>query len=213
MPPQNEERFLHVERPAAVRHHDPQVREIDRHVVQLHRIAVLGARTRKNRGPGVHHHGQPARLAALVDLPQGLEPIGVGIRGVALVRRMDLAQANPQIHEPIDVAGGVLGVPGVDAAVGQQALGVGLGVLGGEGVGRVREPHHVGAGIVHHPDAPHARLVEDLQQRLGVVHDGLEKLPVRFLPAAHGFLDLGFEVAPRLDVDVDVGDARQSLQV
>ena len=34
-----------------------------------------------------------------------------------------------------------------------------------------------------------------------------------FLPPAHGILHRGLEVAPGLDVDMDVGDARQSLQV
>jgi len=34
-----------------------------------------------------------------------------------------------------------------------------------------------------------------------------------FLSLAHRLLDLWFEVAPWLDVDVDVGDVTQSLQV
>jgi hypothetical protein len=35
---------------------------------------------------------------------------------------------------------------------------------------------------------------------------------VGFLALAHGVLDPGLQVAPGLDVDVDVGDAGQSLQ-
>src|SRR5712691_5623801 len=67
VPPQDEERFLHVQGPAAVRHDDPQIGEIDGHVVELHRIAVLGARPREDRRPRMHHHGQAALLAATVN--------------------------------------------------------------------------------------------------------------------------------------------------
>src|ERR1051325_1854305 len=37
---QDEKRLRHVERAAAVRHHDAQRGEVDRHVVELHRVAV-----------------------------------------------------------------------------------------------------------------------------------------------------------------------------
>ena len=52
-----------------------------------------------------------------------------------------------------------------------------------------------------------------LEQRAGIVHERDEEVPMGFLALAHRLLDLGFEVAPRLDVDMDVGDAAQSLQV
>src|SRR3989475_9817102 len=59
-PSQNEERLLHVQRAPPMRHHELPVREVDRDVVQLHRIAVLGSRAGKYAGPGGHHHRPPA---------------------------------------------------------------------------------------------------------------------------------------------------------
>src|SRR6266571_6773931 len=42
VPPQNEERLLHIEGPPAVRHDDAQVGKVDGDIVELHRVAVLG---------------------------------------------------------------------------------------------------------------------------------------------------------------------------
>src|SRR2546425_2937072 len=59
---QNEKCLLHVQRPAAVRHDDAEIGKIDRHVVEVHRVAVLGAGPGENAGAGVDHHRQPALL-------------------------------------------------------------------------------------------------------------------------------------------------------
>jgi hypothetical protein len=96
----------------------------------------------------------------------------------------------------------------MDASVGKQALGIGLGVARGEIVGRVREPHDVGAGIVHEPHAPHTGPVHHLEEGLRIVHQRQQEVPVLFLAGAHDGLHLGLEVAPGLDVNVNVGDAR-----
>src|SRR5437879_7332054 len=69
MASQNEKRLLHVERPAAVRHHDAEIGKVDRDVVELHRIAVLGAGPGENARARVDHDRQAALLAPPVDLP------------------------------------------------------------------------------------------------------------------------------------------------
>src|SRR5947199_4944948 len=66
VPSQNEKRLLHVQRPAAVRHHDAEIGKIDGDVVELHRVAVLGARSGENTGAGVDPPRQPPLLAAPV---------------------------------------------------------------------------------------------------------------------------------------------------
>src|SRR5437588_9137319 len=67
MTAQHEERLFHIQRPAAVGHHDRQVGKVDRDVVELERVAVLGARAREDARAGVDHHGQAALLATPVD--------------------------------------------------------------------------------------------------------------------------------------------------
>src|SRR3989454_5832588 len=54
VPSKNEECLLHVQRASPMGHHELQVREVDRDVVQLHRIAVLGSRAGKYARPRVH---------------------------------------------------------------------------------------------------------------------------------------------------------------
>ena len=99
------------------------------------------------------------------------------------------------------------------AAVRDQPFGIRLGVLRGERVRGIVEPHHIGTRIVDESHAPHAGAIHDVEQRAWIVHEGQQEIPMGFLPPAHRLLDLGFEVAPWLDVDVHVGDATQSLQV
>src|SRR5213079_2712916 len=123
---QNEKRLLHVERPAAVRHYDAEIGKIDRDVVELHRVAVLGARPGENTGAGVDHHRQPPLLAPPVDRPQGGETVGVGVRRHALVRRMNLDEPDPEVGKAVYVTRRVLREAGVHAPVRQQALSVGL---------------------------------------------------------------------------------------
>src|SRR5204862_2626043 len=95
MTSEDEKRFFHVQRPAAVRHHETEIGKIDRDIIELHRIAVLRARARENGGTGVDHHGEPALLAAAVDLAERGEAVGVGVRGEGLVRWMDLDELYP----------------------------------------------------------------------------------------------------------------------
>src|SRR2546425_1914972 len=122
---EDEERLLHVQRPAAVRHDDAQVGEVDRDVVELHRAAVLVARPGEDRRSGVYHHRQAPLLAAPVDRAQGIQPLGVRVGREQLVRGMDLEQPDAQIDQAIHVARGVAAVARVPAAVGEESLGVG----------------------------------------------------------------------------------------
>ena len=54
VPPEDEKRLLAPERAAAMGHHDLKIGEIDRHIVQLERIAVFGSCTGEDAGPGVN---------------------------------------------------------------------------------------------------------------------------------------------------------------
>src|SRR3989454_4250120 len=58
---QHEERPPHIEGPAAVHHDDPPGGEVDRPIVELHRIAELGAPPRGEGRSGGDHHGEAAR--------------------------------------------------------------------------------------------------------------------------------------------------------
>src|SRR5207249_4059977 len=90
-------------------------------------------------------------------------------------------------------------------------LRVGLGVLRGERVARIGESHHVGRGVIHEAHPPHARAVHDLEQRARIVHHLDHQVPMRVLTAPHRLEHVRLELAPRLDVDVNVGDAGQRL--
>src|SRR5207249_8997398 len=72
---QNEKRLLHVQRPTAVRHDEAQIGKVDGDVVELQRVAVLGAGAGKNARAGVDHHGQAALFATPIDLAQRGEPV------------------------------------------------------------------------------------------------------------------------------------------
>src|SRR4029077_1334753 len=133
---QNEERLRHIERPAAVRHDDLEVREIDGDVVELHRIAVLGARARKNARARMDHHGQPTLLAAAINPSEALEPVRVRVGGEALVWRVHLQEADAQVYQPVDVARRVFREPRVNASVWQETHRIGPGVLCAGRVGR-----------------------------------------------------------------------------
>ena len=209
---QNEKRLRHVERAAAMRHHDAQRREVDRHVVEFHRVAVLGARAREDAGPRMNHHGEPALLAAPIDRAEGVQAVGVGVGGKHLMRRVDLDQPDPEVHQPVHVAGGISREPRMHPAVGEQALRVRARVVRGEGVGGVGESHHVGRRVVHEPDAPHPGAIHRLEQRRRVVHQPHQEVPVRFLTAPQYLQHVRLELAPGLDVDVDVGDAERLVQ-
>src|SRR4051794_12902640 len=53
MPPQYEKSFVHPQGPSTMGHYDGEIGEIDRHVIQLHRMAVLRPGTGENAGAGV----------------------------------------------------------------------------------------------------------------------------------------------------------------
>ncbi len=55
--------------------------------------------------------------------------------------------------------------------------------------------------------------IHDVEQHFGVVHDRDQELPVLLFAPAHDVQDVGLQVAPGLDVNVDVGDAVHSRQV
>src|SRR5881409_2365650 len=208
---QNEKCLLHVQRPTAVRHHDAEIGKIDRHVVEVHRVAVLGAGPGENAGAGVDHHRQPALLAPPIDLPQGVEAVRVRVRRHPLVRWMNLDEPSAELGEAVHVARRVLREARMHAAVRQQSRWIGLGVCRGEGVARIGESHHVGRGVIHEAHPPHARAVHDLEQRARIVHHLDHQVPMRVLTAPHRLEHLRLELAPRLDVDVNVRDACQCL--
>jgi len=128
------------------------------------------------------------------------------------MRRMNLEEPDAQVDESIDVATRVLREAGVHAAVRQQALRVRPRVRRGERIGGVGEPHDVGRGIVHETRAPHPGLIHDVEERVGILHHLNHPIALGLLVAPHHREHLGLELAPRLDVDVDVGDAGQALQ-
>jgi hypothetical protein len=120
---------------------------------------------------------------------------------------MNLEHANPEIHQPVHVARGVGAEAGMHPAVRQQPLRVGPGISRREVVGRIGEAHDVGARVIDEPDPPHPGLVHDLEQRLRIVHQGEQEVPVVFLAGAHHRLHFRLQVPPGLDMDVDIGDA------
>ena len=213
MTSQDEKRFLHVQRASAVRHDELEIGKIDGDVVELQRIPVLRARPGKDRGAGVNHHRQAALFAPPVNLGERRETVGIGVGGKRLMGRVDLEQPDAEIDQAVDVAAGVLREARVHTAVGNQPLRVRARVARREGVRRIIEAHDVGTGVIHEPHAPHARAIHHLEQGARIVHDGDQEAPMIFLPPAHRLLDFGLEVAPRLNVDVDVSDPAQSLQV
>src|SRR2546427_13115954 len=77
---------------------------------------------------------------------------------------------------------------------------------------RYEKPAEKGLRIFRSPYPPHPRPVHNLEQGPGVVHDGGEELPLLLLVTSHRRGHLWLQVAPGLDVNVDVGDAGQSLQ-
>src|SRR5207247_10325457 len=57
----------------------------------------------------------------------------------------------------------------------------------------------------------HAHPVHDLEQLAWIVHNLDHQVPMRVLTAPHRLEHVRLELAPRLDVDVNVGDAGQCL--
>jgi len=125
------------------------------------------------------------------------------------MRRMHLDEPGAQLGQAVNVARRVLREAGVHAAVRHESFRIGLRILGGERVARIREPHHVGGWIVHQARPPHARAIHDLEQRAGVVHHLDHEIPMRVLATPHHVEHVGLELAPRLHMDMHVGDARQ----
>ncbi len=125
------------------------------------------------------------------------------------MRRVDLETPDPQREEFLHLALGIGSEPRVDPAVRDQAVRRGTGVVGGEPVRLHGEAHHVGARIVHEARTPDVRAIEDLQEGRRVVHDRAGPLRLGAQPAAHDLGHRGLELAPGLNVDVQVGDARR----
>src|SRR6266702_6047183 len=71
---------------------------------------------------------------------------------------------------------------------------------------RVGKAHDVRGRVVDEPDAPHAGAIHHLEQRLGILHDLNHAVAIHLRAAPHDRERRGLELAPRLDVDVDIGD-------
>jgi hypothetical protein len=96
--PEDEKRLLAPERAAPVGHHELEIGEIDRHIVQLERIAVFGPGAGEDAGPGVDQNRQASIFRATIDPTQLLQSLRVGVGRKQLVRRMDLEATNPQTN-------------------------------------------------------------------------------------------------------------------
>src|SRR5439155_173871 len=84
------------------------------------------------------------------------------------------------------------------------------GVRGGERVGGVGEAHDVGRRVVDEPRAPDTRAVHDFEQGVRILHDLDHPVALGLFVAPHYREHLWLELAPRLDVDVDVGDTERA---
>jgi hypothetical protein len=186
-----------------VRQDDLQLREVDGHVVDRHRIGEDVARTRENRRPGVEHHRHAACLAFAVDLGQLPEIAAIAIRGEQLVRRMNLDQADAEIEDAADLGMDVHLVERIDRADRQQTVTMLAGERRDPVVHLAGEPHHVGRDVIDAAGALHPIGVEIAEEALRRLED-LLRVAMRLVVDHRERLRLHH--LPGLYVDVDVED-------
>src|SRR5262249_10512773 len=75
MAAEQEEGRLHPDGPAAVRHQDLQLGEVDGQVIEVDGIAELVARRGKDRSPRWAHHGMPVGLGPWKEDPRSFTPV------------------------------------------------------------------------------------------------------------------------------------------
>jgi hypothetical protein len=97
----------------------------------------------------VEHDRDGIRLGRPVEDFQLLHPLQIIVREEELVRGMDLDHAQAEANDLLDVGHHILGVLGMQAATGDEPLGIGAGILGRDLVHPGRIAGDLGRGGVH----------------------------------------------------------------
>src|SRR5207237_150335 len=79
------------------------------------------------------------------------------------------------------IASGVKSIARIHPTVREEPLGIRLGVLRGECVRGIVEPHHVGTRVIDEPHAPYAGSIHHVEERAWIVHEGQQEFPMGFL--------------------------------
>ena len=113
----------------------------------------------------------------------------------------------PEAQDVLDIRHDVGGVPRMQAAAGDQALGIVLRVIGDELIDRGRQADHFRRDVVDQRGTVNAATVQIFQEGLGRAAIFGDLVEIGAL-ALHQFQRLRLEQFDRIDVDVAVSDHR-----
>ena len=122
---------------------------------------------------------------------------------------MDLDHAKAETQDVLDIRHDVSGVPRMQAAARDQALGIVLRVVSNKLIDRRRKAHHLGRNVVDQCSTVNAATIQILQEGFGraAIFDDL--IEIGALALDH-FQRMRLDEFHWLDVDVAVGDQNSS---
>src|SRR5437660_6721505 len=124
------------------------------------------------------------------------------------MRRMNLDHAKAEAQNVLDIRHDVGGVPRMQAAAGDQALGIVLRVVGDELIDGGSKAHHLRGNVVDQSSAVNAATVQIFKEGFGRAAILGDLIEVGAL-ALHQFKGMRLDEFERLDVEVAVGDHHQ----
>src|SRR5208282_71378 len=126
------------------------------------------------------------------------------------MRGMDLDHANAKAQDVLNIGHDVGGMPWMQAATGDQALGIVLGVIGDELVDRGCKADHFRRNVIDQGSAVNAATVQISEESLGraAIFDNLIEIGAL---ALHQFKRVRLEQVNGPDVDMAVGDQGQLM--
>src|SRR5258708_31200410 len=201
MPPHQKEGRVAIERATGVSQDDRQLRKVDGHVVDRHRIGEYVARFGKDRRPGVEHDRHAALLALAVDLRQLPQLAAIAVWREELMGRVDLDHSDAEVQHAPDLVPDVDLVQGVDRPDGNAPCPMTAGERGDPVVDLAGEAHDVGRDVVDAAGPIDSLIVEKAKQGRGR-GEYIAGLPVRGVVEQDQHVRL--DHLPRLDMDMNV---------
>src|ERR1700730_14885757 len=125
------------------------------------------------------------------------------------MRRVNLDHAEAEAQDVLDVRHNVGGVPRMQAATGDQSLGIVLRVVGDELIDRGRKPEHLRRNVVDQCGTVNAATVQILEEGLGRAAIFVNLIEIGAL-ALDQFQRMRLDEFNRLDVDMAVSNQNSS---